>query len=87
MRLFVALEIPSEIRENLAALIRELRAVAISVLTGLALYYAYLVVPPFGARALGAAALAIIVIGVVVTVLAGRPIRGTAVGRRALRVT
>ena len=28
MRLFVALEIPSEIRENLAALIREMRAIA-----------------------------------------------------------
>lgn len=28
MRLFVALEIPSEVRENLAALIRELRAIA-----------------------------------------------------------
>src|SRR6266852_162779 len=54
--------------------IRELRAVAISVLAGLAFYYAYLIVPPFGARALGAAALAVIVIGLTVAALAGRPI-------------
>ena len=54
--------------------IRELRAVAISVLTGLAFYYAYLIVPPSGARALGAAALAVIVIGLTVAALAGRPI-------------
>jgi hypothetical protein len=53
--------------------IRPLRAVAISVLAGLAFYYAYLIVPPFGARTLGAAALAIIVIGLVVAALAGRP--------------
>jgi hypothetical protein len=55
--------------------IRQLRAVAISVLTGLALYYTYLIAPPFGTRALGAAALAIIVIGFIVAVLAGRPMR------------
>jgi hypothetical protein len=54
--------------------IRQLRAVAISVLAGLAFYYAYLIVPPFGARALGAAALAAIVVGLIVAALAGRPI-------------
>ena len=54
--------------------IRQLRAVAISVLAGLAFYYAYLIVPPFGARALGAAALAVIVLGLIVAALAGRPI-------------
>jgi hypothetical protein len=46
--------------------IRQLRAVAASVLAGLAFCYAYLIVPPFGARALGAAALAIIAIGLIV---------------------
>jgi hypothetical protein len=67
--------------------IGELRAVAISVLTGLALYYAYLIVPPFGARALAAAMLAIIAIGLLVTALMGRWIAGAAVGRRAARGT
>src|SRR5262252_708846 len=59
--------------------IRPVRAVAISVLAGLAFYYAYLIVPPFGARALGAAALAFIVIGLVVAALAGRPIGDAAI--------
>jgi hypothetical protein len=54
--------------------IGELRAVAISVLAGLALYYTYLIVPPFGARALGSAALALIAIGVLVAALTGRSI-------------
>jgi hypothetical protein len=54
--------------------IRQLRAVAVCVLVGLAFYYAYLIVPPFGARALGAAALAVIAIGLIVAALAGRPI-------------
>ncbi len=53
---------------------RELRTVAISVLAGLVFYYAYLIVPPFGARALATAALAVIVIGLLVAALAGRPI-------------
>jgi len=67
--------------------VRELRAVAISVLAGLALYYAYLIVPPFGARALGAAALAVIAIGLLVTAVAGRSTRGAAVAGRAVRGT
>src|SRR5215468_505769 len=67
--------------------IRQLRAVAISVLAGLAFYYAYLIVPPFGARALGAAALAIIVIGLIVAALVGRPISETAAAGRAVRGT
>jgi len=67
--------------------IRQLRAVAISVLAGLACYYAYLIVPPFGARALGAAALAVIVIGLIVAALAGRPISAAAVAERAVRGT
>src|SRR5262249_47534263 len=53
--------------------IRELRAVAMSVLAGLAFYYTYLIVPPFGARALATAMLAVIVIGLLVAALAGRP--------------
>jgi hypothetical protein len=52
--------------------IRKLRAVAASLLAGLALYYAYLVVPPFGARALGTAALAIVAIGLLFAAGAGR---------------
>ena len=67
--------------------IRQLRAVAISVLAGLAFYYAYLIVPPFGARALGAAALAIIVIGLIVAALAGRLIGDAAVAERVIRGT
>jgi hypothetical protein len=67
--------------------IRELRAVAISVLAGLAFYYAYLIAPPFGARALGAAALAVIVIGLIVAALAGRPVSEAAVAERAVRGT
>jgi hypothetical protein len=67
--------------------IQELRAVAISVLAGLALYYAYLIVPPFGARALGAAALAMIAIGLIVTAAAGRPASEAAAARRAVRGT
>ncbi len=67
--------------------IRELRAVAVSVLTGLALYYAYLIVPPFGARALATAALAVIVIGLLLAALAGRPISDAAVARGVVRGT
>jgi hypothetical protein len=67
--------------------VRELRAVAISVLAGLALYYAYLIVPPFGARALAAAALAVIAIGLLVAAVAGRPMNDTAVAGRAVHGT
>jgi hypothetical protein len=63
--------------------IGDLRAVAISSLVGLALYYAYLIVPPFGAGALAAAALAIIAIGLLFAVL-GRPAGDTVIARRAL---
>jgi len=66
---------------------RELRTVAISVLAGLVFYYAYLIVPPFGARALATAALAVIVIGLIVAALAGRPTSDAAVARRAVRGT
>lgn len=54
-----------------------LRAVATSVLAGLAFYYAYLIVPPFGPFALAAAALAVVAIGLLVAAVAGRP-RGDA---------
>jgi hypothetical protein len=67
--------------------VRQLRAVAASVLAGLALCYAYLIVPPFGARALGAAVLAIIAIGLIVAASTGRPESDTAVARRAVRGT
>jgi hypothetical protein len=67
--------------------IRELRAVAMSVLAGLALYYAYLIVPPFGARALATAALAVIVIGFLVAVVTRRPIGDAAIGGSAVRAT
>lgn len=53
--------------------IRPLRIVAISVLAGLAFCCAYMIVPPFGTRALGAAALAIVAIGFIVTAAAGWP--------------
>jgi hypothetical protein len=65
--------------------IRPLRAVAISVLAGLAFYYAYLIVPPFGVRALGAAALAVIVVGLIVAALAGRRISAASVAESAVR--
>ena len=67
--------------------IRPLRAVATSVLAGLAFCYAYLIVPPFGARALGAAALAVIAIGLIVTTAAGWPESDAAVAGRAVRGT
>jgi len=67
--------------------IRELRAVAISVLVGLAFYYMYLIVPPFGARALAAAVLAIIAIGLLIAAVAGRPMNDTAVAGRTLHGT
>ena len=67
--------------------IRELRAVAISALAGLALYYAYLIVPPFGARALATAALAVILIGLLVAVATRRTISEAAIGGRAARAT
>jgi hypothetical protein len=59
--------------------VRELRAVAISVLAGLALYYAYLIAPPFGTGALAAAALATIVIGLIFAAVAGRPASDTVI--------
>jgi hypothetical protein len=55
--------------------VRELRAVAISVLAGLALYYAWLIAPPFSGRALAAAVLAIIAIGLIFAAAAGPPAR------------
>jgi hypothetical protein len=67
--------------------IRELRAVAMSVLAGLVLYYAYLIVPPFGARALATAALAVILIGLLVAAVTRRPISDAAIGGRAVRAT
>jgi hypothetical protein len=59
---------------------RELRVVALSVLAGLALCYAWLVAPPFGVGALAAAVLAIIAIGLL---LAGRPAHNRILVRRA----
>ncbi|MBO0751670.1 MAG: hypothetical protein J2P53_06150 [Bradyrhizobiaceae bacterium] len=61
-----------------------LRAVAISSLAGVALRYAYLIVPPFGGRALASAALAIIAIGLLFVVV-GRPLSSAAMPGRALR--
>jgi hypothetical protein len=63
--------------------VHELRAVAISVLAGLWFYHAYLIAPPFGARALAAAALATIVIGLIFTAVAGRPASDTVIPGRA----
>jgi hypothetical protein len=65
----------------------QLRAVAVSVLAGLASYYAYLIVPPFGARALAAAALATITIGLFVAAVVGRPVQETLVPGRAVHGT
>jgi hypothetical protein len=67
--------------------VSQLRAVAMSVLAGLALYYAYLIVPPFGPLALAAAALAVIAIGLFVAAVAGRPMRHNAVPVRAVHGT
>ncbi len=67
--------------------VRELRTVAASVLAGLVLYHAYLIAPPFGARALGTAALALIAIGLLFTAVSGRPAGDTAVARRAVHGT
>jgi hypothetical protein len=53
--------------------IRELRAVAMTVLAGLALYYAWLVAPPFRGRVLAAVVLAIIAIGLLLAAAIGRP--------------
>jgi hypothetical protein len=64
--------------------VRELRVVALSVLAGLALCYAWLVAPPFGVRALAAAVLAIIAIGLLLAA-AGRPARNAILPRRARR--
>ncbi len=62
--------------------IRELRAVAISVLAGLALYYAWLIAPPFRGRVLAAAVLAAIAIGLLFAAAAGRPARDAIIPRR-----
>jgi hypothetical protein len=62
---------------------RELRAVAISVLAGLALYYAWLIAPPFRGRVLAAAVLAIIAIGLLFAAAAGRPASNAVVLGRA----
>jgi hypothetical protein len=64
--------------------VRELRAVAMSVLAGLAFYYAYLIVPPFGARALATAALAIIAIGLLFAAVAGGPAGDRVISGRAV---
>src|SRR5262249_50363391 len=64
--------------------IRALRAVAVSVLAGLVPYYAYLIVPPFGARALAAAALAIVAIGLLFAAVAGGPAGDRVISRRAV---
>jgi hypothetical protein len=63
---------------------RKLRIVSISILAGLAFYYAYLIAPPFRARALAAAVLAIIAIGLLFAAAVGRPARSTAFSRRAV---
>jgi hypothetical protein len=63
--------------------VRELRAVSISVLAGLALYYAWLIAPPFGARVLAAAVLAIIAIGLLFAAAAGRSASNARTIRRA----
>jgi hypothetical protein len=67
--------------------IRELRAVAISVLAGLALYYAWLIAPPFRGRTLAAAVLATIAIGLLFAAAAGRPASNAVIPRRARRGT
>lgn len=63
--------------------VRELRAVAISVLAGFALYYAYLIAPPFGAGALAAAALAIVAIGLLFIAVTGRAASDPIISGRA----
>jgi hypothetical protein len=65
--------------------VHELRAVAISSLAGLALYYAYLIAPPFGVGALAAAALAIVTIGLLFIAVAGRPASAPLIPGRAMR--
>ena len=57
-----------------------LRAVAVSILAGLALYHAYLIAPPFGGRALAAAALCAVAIGLLLAA-AGRPASDAIPGR------
>jgi hypothetical protein len=63
--------------------VRELRAVAISVLAGLAFYYAWLVAPPFRVRSLAAAVLGSIAIGLLFAAAAGRPASNAIIPRRA----
>jgi hypothetical protein len=63
--------------------VRELRAVAISVLAALALRYAWLIAPPFRGRTLAAAMLAIISIGLLFAAAAGRPAGSAIIPRRA----
>jgi hypothetical protein len=63
--------------------IRELRGVAITVLAGLALYYAWLVAPPFRGRVLAAAVLAIIAIGLVLAAATGRRTSNAVIPGRA----
>lgn len=55
----------SRVRNNSA----EIQAIGCSVLIGLAFYYAYLVLPPFGALALASAALGLVGIGLTMALL------------------
>ncbi len=63
----------------------ELRAVATIVIVGLALYYAYLIAPPFGAGALSAAVLAVVAIGLLFMAVAGRPASDPIIPGSAIR--
>jgi hypothetical protein len=65
--------------------VRELRAVAISVLAGLALYYAYLIAPLFGVGALAGAAMATVAMGLLFIAVAGRPASAPLIPGRAMR--
>jgi hypothetical protein len=67
--------------------VRELRAVAISVLAGLAFDYAWLIAPPFRGRSLASAVLASIAIGLLFAAAAGRPARNAIIPPRAHRGT
>lgn len=65
--------------------VRALRAVAVSVLTGLGLYHAYLIAPSFGVPALAGAALSIIAIGLLFAAIAGTPANDAFIPGRAFR--
>jgi hypothetical protein len=67
--------------------VRELRAVAISVLAGLAFCYAWLIAPPLRSPSLAAAVLASAAIGLLFAAAAGRPAGNAVIRGRAHRGT